>query len=243
MEQLEKDTKLLADHMVMDYSFLVGVKQNRQVPHEKEQHSTLFPISISLLPLASSKKAQSLDLSSKQQQQQQQQQQWSTSNSPLEQSYSTTDESVSRNALFNSNSEQLNSKLNRNDNNCKEEHNKNIIPNSSDDKNDSKHCEIATIVDHVRKSSSGTSHFFQRHSESTQHSVTSMFKQDEGGFSSEDRKELYYFSIVDIFQEWNAKKKVEHSLKSLIHESNSISAVEPSLYRERFLKFLYAIIE
>jgi len=35
----------------------------------------------------------------------------------------------------------------------------------------------------------------------------SVFKMDDGGLASEDGSELYFFSIIDIFQEWNAKKE------------------------------------
>ncbi|PRP79416.1 hypothetical protein PROFUN_08177 [Planoprotostelium fungivorum] len=77
----------------------------------------------------------------------------------------------------------------------------------------------------------------------TRHTSPSIFKADYGGIYSKDRDEIYFFSIIDVFQAWNVRKKVENSLKSLIHESHGISAVRPDVYRERFLKFLNEIIE
>eukprot|EP01114_Cavostelium_apophysatum_P015284 TRINITY_DN4131_c0_g1_i1.p1 TRINITY_DN4131_c0_g1~~TRINITY_DN4131_c0_g1_i1.p1 ORF type:complete len:673 (-),score=169.38 TRINITY_DN4131_c0_g1_i1:16-2034(-) len=62
-----------------------------------------------------------------------------------------------------------------------------------------------------------------------------------GGLPSKDGEEIYFFSVIDIFQEWNMRKKMENQLKSLIHDHTEISAVNPELYRERFLKFLRAL--
>jgi len=77
-------------------------------------------------------------------------------------------------------------------------------------------------------------------SKTTQH--VSLFRKD-GGLSSKDGEEIYFFSVIDIFQEWNMRKKMENSFKSLMYEKTEISAVHPMLYRERFLKFLRALIE
>lgn len=70
----------------------------------------------------------------------------------------------------------------------------------------------------------------------------SIFRKD-GGLVSVKTEELYFFSIIDIFQEWNMRKKMENSIKSLMYEASEISAVNPILYRDRFLKFLRALIE
>eukprot|EP01117_Protostelium_nocturnum_P010082 TRINITY_DN3598_c0_g1_i1.p1 TRINITY_DN3598_c0_g1~~TRINITY_DN3598_c0_g1_i1.p1 ORF type:complete len:366 (-),score=122.46 TRINITY_DN3598_c0_g1_i1:41-1138(-) len=80
-------------------------------------------------------------------------------------------------------------------------------------------------------------------SQSTKRAPTSAFKCDYGGIYSEDKDEIYFFSVIDIFQAWNVRKKVENTFKSLIHEADAISAVRPDAYRERFLKFLNEIIQ
>ncbi|XP_065869670.1 phosphatidylinositol 4-phosphate 5-kinase 8-like [Euphorbia lathyris] len=49
---------------------------------------------------------------------------------------------------------------------------------------------------------------------------------------------VLYMGIIDILQEYNMRKKVEHAFKSLKFDPMSISAVEPKLYADRFLKFL-----
>ncbi|KAK9162226.1 hypothetical protein Syun_003128 [Stephania yunnanensis] len=49
---------------------------------------------------------------------------------------------------------------------------------------------------------------------------------------------VLYLGIIDILQDYNVKKKLEHAYKSLQYDSLSISAVEPKVYSERFIKFL-----
>jgi len=49
---------------------------------------------------------------------------------------------------------------------------------------------------------------------------------------------VLYLGIIDILQEYNVKKKVEHAYKSLKFDPLSISAVEPKLYSKRFIGFL-----
>lgn len=49
---------------------------------------------------------------------------------------------------------------------------------------------------------------------------------------------VLYLGIIDILQEYNMKKKLEHSYKSLQFDPMSISAIEPKIYSKRFLNFL-----
>lgn len=49
---------------------------------------------------------------------------------------------------------------------------------------------------------------------------------------------VLYFGIIDILQNYNIKKKIEHAYKSLHFDSMSISAVEPKSYSRRFINFL-----
>ncbi|GJP37977.1 hypothetical protein CLOM_g22421 [Closterium sp. NIES-68] len=51
---------------------------------------------------------------------------------------------------------------------------------------------------------------------------------------------VLYFGIIDILQEYDVTKKVEHLYKSLQYDGHSISAVNPSLYARRFRSFIYA---
>ncbi|KAJ9158596.1 hypothetical protein P3X46_024161 [Hevea brasiliensis] len=52
---------------------------------------------------------------------------------------------------------------------------------------------------------------------------------------------VLYMGIIDILQEYNTRKKVEHACKSLKFDPLSFSAVEPKLYADRFLKFLQKV--
>ncbi|XP_010556576.1 PREDICTED: phosphatidylinositol 4-phosphate 5-kinase 10-like isoform X2 [Tarenaya hassleriana] len=49
---------------------------------------------------------------------------------------------------------------------------------------------------------------------------------------------VLYLGIVDIFQNYGVRKRIEHCYKSIQHDSLSISAVNPSLYSSRFLDFV-----
>eukprot|EP00873_Tetraselmis_striata_P022195 jgi/Tetstr1/442459/TSEL_003205.t1 len=46
------------------------------------------------------------------------------------------------------------------------------------------------------------------------------------------------FGIIDVLQEYDYRKRVEHSWKSLQYNGNEISAVNPSDYSERFQSFM-----
>ncbi|CAL5438846.1 unnamed protein product [Camellia sinensis] len=49
---------------------------------------------------------------------------------------------------------------------------------------------------------------------------------------------VLYLGIIDILQEYNLKKKIEHAYKSLQYDPESISVVELKLYSRRFINFL-----
>ncbi|CAA0829711.1 Phosphatidylinositol 4-phosphate 5-kinase 9 [Striga hermonthica] len=49
---------------------------------------------------------------------------------------------------------------------------------------------------------------------------------------------VLYLGIIDILQEYNMSKKIEHAYKSFQFDSVSISAVDPTFYSERFLEFI-----
>ncbi|BBN06068.1 1-phosphatidylinositol-4-phosphate 5-kinase [Marchantia polymorpha subsp. ruderalis] len=49
---------------------------------------------------------------------------------------------------------------------------------------------------------------------------------------------VLYFGIIDILQEYDISKRIEHAYKSLQFDASSISAVEPRLYAKRFQEFI-----
>ncbi|XP_042020772.1 phosphatidylinositol 4-phosphate 5-kinase 8-like isoform X1 [Salvia splendens] len=52
---------------------------------------------------------------------------------------------------------------------------------------------------------------------------------------------VLYLGIIDILQEYNMKKKIEHACKSLKFDPLAISVVEPKIYSKRFITFLEKI--
>jgi 1-phosphatidylinositol-4-phosphate 5-kinase len=54
----------------------------------------------------------------------------------------------------------------------------------------------------------------------------------------EEYEVVLYLGIIDILQEYNVSKRVEHAVKSLKFDPLSISAVDPSTYSKRFINFL-----
>eukprot|EP01122_Echinamoeba_exundans_P011047 TRINITY_DN4269_c0_g1_i4.p1 TRINITY_DN4269_c0_g1~~TRINITY_DN4269_c0_g1_i4.p1 ORF type:complete len:425 (+),score=80.91 TRINITY_DN4269_c0_g1_i4:33-1307(+) len=50
--------------------------------------------------------------------------------------------------------------------------------------------------------------------------------------------EIAYFGIIDVLQQYNTRKKLEHLLKSVRYEGDNISIVQPSYYAKRFVDFI-----
>jgi hypothetical protein len=69
-------------------------------------------------------------------------------------------------------------------------------------------------------------------------SNSSFFKRNGGGLFSSNGEFVFYFGIIDILTSYGWVKYFENSLKSLLYEENTISAVNPHLYRSRFEFFL-----
>jgi 1-phosphatidylinositol-4-phosphate 5-kinase len=66
-------------------------------------------------------------------------------------------------------------------------------------------------------------------------------KEDESKSFYEVYDVVLYLGIIDILQEYNITKKIEHAVKSMQYDSVSISAVDPEFYSERFLKFIQTV--
>lgn len=52
---------------------------------------------------------------------------------------------------------------------------------------------------------------------------------------------ILFFGIIDILQDYDISKKLEHVYKSIQHDPTSISAVDPKQYSKRFRDFIYRI--
>lgn len=52
---------------------------------------------------------------------------------------------------------------------------------------------------------------------------------------------VLYLGIIDILQDYNMTKRIEHAYKSLQFDSLSISVVDPKFYSHRFLQFIQKV--
>ncbi|AEE27290.1 Phosphatidylinositol-4-phosphate 5-kinase core [Arabidopsis suecica] len=52
---------------------------------------------------------------------------------------------------------------------------------------------------------------------------------------------ILYLGIIDIFQDYGVRKRLEHCYKSIQHSSKTISAVHPKMYSSRFQDFVSQI--
>ncbi|KAJ7957106.1 Phosphatidylinositol 4-phosphate 5-kinase [Quillaja saponaria] len=59
--------------------------------------------------------------------------------------------------------------------------------------------------------------------------------------SGETLDVILYFGIIDILQDYDISKKLEHAYKSFQVDPSSISAVDPKLYSKRFRDFIHRI--
>lgn len=52
---------------------------------------------------------------------------------------------------------------------------------------------------------------------------------------------ILFFGIIDILQDYDISKKLEHAYKSIQHDPTSISAVDPKQYSKRFKDFIFKV--
>ncbi|GET92375.1 phosphatidylinositol-4-phosphate-5-kinase-likep ro tein [Leishmania tarentolae] len=72
------------------------------------------------------------------------------------------------------------------------------------------------------------------------------FTADQGGMMSNKvpglRQEIYYIGIIDILQEYNARKALENAVYGALYDRKRISCVHPNMYAARFIAFMSSII-
>ncbi|XP_004307106.1 PREDICTED: phosphatidylinositol 4-phosphate 5-kinase 6 [Fragaria vesca subsp. vesca] len=70
-------------------------------------------------------------------------------------------------------------------------------------------------------------------------------KTDEAQLVGEPTGDLYdvilFFGIIDILQDYDISKKLEHAYKSFQYDPTSISAVDPKQYSRRFRAFIFRV--
>lgn len=65
---------------------------------------------------------------------------------------------------------------------------------------------------------------------------------NDGGIYSQDKNEIYYFSIIDILTVYNYKKVLEYIFKSIRYLSHNMSCIPPESYQNRFMKYMKEIL-
>ena len=53
---------------------------------------------------------------------------------------------------------------------------------------------------------------------------------------------VLYVGIIDILQNYRAKKKIEHAMKSIITKGDTVSVHKPDFYSNRFRKFMTNVV-
>jgi ankyrin repeat protein len=53
----------------------------------------------------------------------------------------------------------------------------------------------------------------------------------------------YLCNLIDILTQFNLKKRGESAIKSIVHRKSQISAISPTPYRKRFIRFLISILQ
>lgn len=52
---------------------------------------------------------------------------------------------------------------------------------------------------------------------------------------------IMFFGVIDILQDYDISKKLEHAYKSIQYDPTSISAVDPKQYSRRFRDFIFKV--
>lgn len=73
------------------------------------------------------------------------------------------------------------------------------------------------------------------------HTITGSSNSTPSESSGEISDVILYFGIIDILQDYDISKRLEHAYKSLQLDPASISAVDPKLYSKRFRDFIQRI--
>ncbi|KAK6132371.1 hypothetical protein DH2020_033892 [Rehmannia glutinosa] len=100
-------------------------------------------------------------------------------------------------------------------------------------------CEQETI-DQARGQHASPSATGRRRSDFDQYTPGG-FSHSTPTHSGEMYEVVLYFGIIDILQDYDISKKLEHAYKSLQVDPTSISAVDPKLYSKRFRDFVRRI--
>ncbi|KAJ0265201.1 putative phosphatidylinositol 4-phosphate 5-kinase 11 [Hirschfeldia incana] len=100
----------------------------------------------------------------------------------------------------------------------------------------SRQRKVATLSDLIVNSSSSSSTNFGMKIPARARRVKRAAGEEEEWYDV-----VLYLGIVDTFQDYGMKKRIEHCYKTIQHNSNSISTVHPKIYSSRFQEFVSSI--
>eukprot|EP00055_Hartaetosiga_balthica_P002200 m.3056 g.3056 ORF g.3056 m.3056 type:complete len:852 (-) comp2011_c0_seq1:142-2697(-) len=78
-------------------------------------------------------------------------------------------------------------------------------------------------------------------SETIDDGASSNPEMDEGGliaYNDSGEKLLVFIGIIDILQKFGVRKKIEHGIKSVLYDGDTVSVHKPKFYKTRFLDYL-----
>ncbi|XP_062866841.1 phosphatidylinositol-4-phosphate 5-kinase, type I, alpha, a isoform X2 [Trichomycterus rosablanca] len=76
-------------------------------------------------------------------------------------------------------------------------------------------------------------------------SATPEFSESMGGIparNSKGERLLVFIGIIDILQSYRLVKRLEHSLKALVHDGDTVSVHRPDFYADRFQKIMCSTV-
>lgn len=77
--------------------------------------------------------------------------------------------------------------------------------------------------------------------ERTERKATEAETQLVGDPTGELYDVILFFGVIDILQDYDITKKLEHAYKSMQCDPNSISAVDPKAYSRRFRDYIFKV--
>ena len=70
----------------------------------------------------------------------------------------------------------------------------------------------------------------------------SIIQDPPNGYTSSDKKNIYFLGIIDFLTEFQVRKKIEYHIKTTF-QSKDVSCIPPKPYGKRFMNFIQKIVE
>jgi len=226
IDQLRVDADFLASNNIMDYSLLCGISRvNTQQPTDIPATLNKRPSLQNHYGIRKFERVIPSEMINRQR---------IALNRPTDQTHNTdtsTDTDMSSiHHVASQSSIALNDHL-QTDVQAKPSHNNTLSTNNTTINGERSHKH--DVVDNIDATQHGIANSAIRRS-------SQLFNEVDGGVTSAECNEIYYFGIIDILQVFNARKRLEWMSKSAIHLGDSISCIPPVPYAHRFVNTIAA---